>query len=272
MLLSAISRKQAFLTHLSVSGAVFFVLSYLIVFHWYPDYYFFLDGGNRAIVTIFLVDVVLGPGMTLLVFKPGKKNLKFDVTMILLVQVSALMWGINSVYTGRSATTVFYLGKFTCVSHPDVGAYHMDAIETGPSGKQNLSFLQRPDTVDEYLDFSKKAFANGSSAIYYYSEKIVPLDQQVVKRLDKYRIDLEVLREENSLYADIVHAAVNDQYGENRYQLVPLSCRYGNAVAVYDKEQLKIVDILDVPITLTSTAIDEPLPLSIEPDNTTGTP
>ena len=60
MVLNDVSRKQAFLTHLAASGTVFIVLSYYIVFHWYPDFYFSLDGGSRAIGTIFFVDIVLG--------------------------------------------------------------------------------------------------------------------------------------------------------------------------------------------------------------------
>lgn len=267
MVLTEISRKQAFLTHLAASSTVFLLLSYLIVFHWYPDFYFFLDGGNRAIATIFFVDVVLGPGLTLLVFKPGKKHLKFDMTMVLLVQFSALVWGVNNVYTERSATSVFFLGKFNCISRPDAAEIDLVAVEAGPSGKQKLSFLQRPDTVDELLEFTKEAFAHQSSAIYYYGEAIVPLDEQVVARLDKYQLDPAALRKENVQYAATVDAVINNQYSDNRYQLVPLSCRYATVVAVYDKEQLRITDTLDVPTSLSAEATDEPLPLSIQTEH-----
>ncbi len=267
MVLTDIRRKQAFLTHLTVSAALFLVLSYLIVFHWYPDFYFFLDGGNRAIATIFFVDVVLGPGLTLLVFKPGKKYLKFDMTMVLLVQLSALVWGVNNVYSERPATAVFYLGKFACISHPDAGDIDMASIEAGPSSKQKLSFLQRPDTVDELLEFTKQAFKNSSSAVYYYGEKIVPLDEHVVARLGKYRLDQAALREEDTQYAETVDAVTKNQYADSRYQLIPMSCRYARAIAVYDKAEFKITDTLDVPTMLSAEATDEPLPLSIQPEN-----
>ncbi len=264
MVLTEISRRRAFLTHLGVSTTIFVVLSYLIILHWYPDYYFFLDGGIRAIATIFLVDVVLGPGLTLLVFKPGKKSLKFDMSVILSVQLLALTWGVNSVYTERSATTVFYQGKFTCISRPDAGEINLAVIEAGPSGKQKLSFLQRPDTVDELLEFTKEAFAQKSSAVYYYGEKYVPLDERVVSRLDKYHLDPVSLREENAQYADTVNSVIKNQDEVERYQLIPLSCRYARMVALYDKNLLKISEILDVPTMLSAEANDEPLPLKIE--------
>jgi len=264
MVLTEISRRQAFLTHFGVSSIVFIVLSYLIVFHWYPDFYFVLDGGQRAIATIFFVDVVLGPGLTLLVFKPGKKGLKFDMSAILLVQLSALIWGVNNVYTERSATTVFYQGKFTCISRPDADEVNLAAIAAGPSGKQNLSFLQRPDTVDGLLEFTKEAFKHKSSAVYYYSDRYVPLNQHVLSRLDKYRLDLAALREENEQFADSVNSNTKIHNDNERYQLIPLSCRYARVIAVYDRGQLKIASTLDVPTLLSAEANDEPLPLKME--------
>jgi len=168
------TRRRAFLTHLSASTIIFLVISYLIVFHWYPDFYFTLDGGLRGIVTIFSVDVVLGPGLTLLVFKPGKKSLRFDMTVILLIQLLALSWGIHSVYTERSGSTVFYWGKFASVTHEDTAKMNMGPILKGPSGKQRLGFLKAPETVDSFFDFVKKAFQHHSSEIYYYADKIVP--------------------------------------------------------------------------------------------------
>ena len=44
------------------------------------------------LITIFLVDVVLGPGLTLMVFKPGKPGLKFDMAAIVVLQMVALSW------------------------------------------------------------------------------------------------------------------------------------------------------------------------------------
>lgn len=259
-----ISRKQAFFTHLGVSSIIFMVLSYLIVFHWYPDFYFSLDGGQRAILTIFFVDMVLGPGLTLLVFKPGKKSLKFDMSVIVLVQLSALTWGVHNVFTERSATAVFYQGRFTCISRPDAGEIDLEAIAAGPSGKQSLSFLQRPDTVDELLDFTKEAFKHNSSAVYYYGERFVPLDENVVSRLDKYTLDLAALRQESTGYIDKVQSNKTIIADADRYQLIPLSCRYARVIAVYDREQLDIASILDVPTLLSAEANDEPLPLKME--------
>ena len=265
MVFSEVTRKQAFLTHLLVSASVFIIISYLIIYHWFPDFYFFLDGGIRAITTIFFVDVVLGPGLTLLVFKPGKKGLKFDMAVILLLQISALSWGVSSVYSERSGTTVFYHGKFSCIAHDDTNNMNMDVITAGPSGKQRLSFLQRPDTIDDFLEFTKEAFAHQSAAIYYYGEKIVPLDERVVKRLPNYKLNLSELALESEVAARKVEDYIEQHEDDVEYiHLMPLSCRYGSAIAVYDTRELKVTDLLEVETTLRAEAQDEPLPLKLQ--------
>jgi hypothetical protein len=263
MRISDVTRQQAFLTHLLVSTCIFIVISYLIVFHWYPEFYFFIDGGVRGIVTIFFVDVVLGPGLTLLVFKPGKKTLKFDMAIILILQFSALVWGIKSVYTERPATTVFYWGKFSCIAHKDAGEIDLQPIKAGPSGRQRLSILLRPDTIDERYSFTKEAFDHQTSEIYYYGSKILPLDKDRLNRMDKYELDLEELRKLEASDADRVEAFIGSTAISEPYKLIPLACRYGNAIAVYDPRQLRIVDTLDVSANIRANALDIDTPANV---------
>lgn len=255
--LSDFTRKQAFLTHLLMSMGVFFVISYLIFFHWYPDFYFLLDGGDQAIATIFFVDVVLGPGLTLLVFKPGKKSLKFDMTVILLLQLSALSWGVNTVYTERSGISVSYLGKFACVSHSETAGYDMDAIAEGPSGKQRLALLQRPDTMKALYEFTKEAYENNAGEIYHHRDKVVPLDADKLDRMENYELDQLQLKDNVEHEAAVIESYINSHPGNNEsYKLMPLLCRYGKGLAVYDKRELRITEVLDIEAPLSMKDLD----------------
>lgn len=251
MILKDVTRKQAFLTHLGVSSVIFLVLVYFIVFQWYPDFYFTLDGGLRGITTIFVVDVVLGPGLTLLVFKPGKKSLRFDMAVILIMQISALSWGVHSVYSERSGAAVFYWGKLSCVSERDTENMDMTAISRGPGGKQRLAFLDAPETTDQFFDFVKKPFMAGSSEIYYYADKIKPFDENVVNKLNRYELGIQQVKAENESHAAAFENYIEQNRGNNTsYKLIPISCRYGNAVAVYDTERLRIRDLIRIDTSL----------------------
>ena len=42
------SRYRASLYHFLASLSVFFVLAYLVLFQWYPDFFYSIDGGWEA--------------------------------------------------------------------------------------------------------------------------------------------------------------------------------------------------------------------------------
>ncbi len=87
------TRLRAFLVHLSLSAAIVGCSFAIVFFVWYPQPYFEVVGAWYLIRILFIVDVVLGPLLTFIVFKAGKPGLRFDLTVIALVQVAALAMG-----------------------------------------------------------------------------------------------------------------------------------------------------------------------------------
>jgi len=95
------TRFHAFSYHMTISLVIFFALSYVIVELWYPDFFFAIDGGWEGIQLIIGVDLILGPVLTLVVFKLGKPGLKFDLFCIGLLQMLCLSAGVYVVYSER---------------------------------------------------------------------------------------------------------------------------------------------------------------------------
>ena len=113
------SRFSAFAIHLGISLAIFFVLAYLVVFEWYPGLFFDTDGGWQGIRIIIGVDLVLGPTLTLIVFKAGKPGLKTDLALIGLLQFVCLFAGTYVVYEQRPQLVAFNDGRFTVMTDDD---------------------------------------------------------------------------------------------------------------------------------------------------------
>ena len=65
---------QAFLIHLGISAGVVGLLVLLMLMQWYPQPWFSHDGGWHVFRLILLVDVVLGPTLTLVVFRRGNPS------------------------------------------------------------------------------------------------------------------------------------------------------------------------------------------------------
>lgn len=111
------SKVQATLIHLAISAAIFLPLLYLILFHWYPGPMFFTDGGWQGVKIMLLVDMVLGPSLTFLIFNPQKTRLAIgvDFSFIALVQAVALIYGVYSVERTSVMTVAFNDGIFNPV-------------------------------------------------------------------------------------------------------------------------------------------------------------
>jgi len=123
MSLDATTRMRTFLSllpakgraagiHVAISLVIFLVLLYLILVKWYPMPYFQVDGGWQGIRLMFAIDVVLGPLLTFIIFdtRKSRRAITFDLTLIALVQFSALAWGAHTVHSQRPVAIVEYDG------------------------------------------------------------------------------------------------------------------------------------------------------------------
>lgn len=88
------SRFKAFLIHLGISACIGAVVLLTILWLWYPPPLFDADGGSTLTLLLIGVDLALGPLLTLIVFRSGKPSLRFDVSVIALLQASALAYGV----------------------------------------------------------------------------------------------------------------------------------------------------------------------------------
>ena len=115
------NRFGAFAVHLGISLVIFLILGYLILFHWYPDFFFTSDGGWQGIRIVAAVDLVLGPMLTLVVFNTSKprKELSRDLSIIAAIQLTCLTAGTYVVYSERPIAMVFADGSFYSLSADD---------------------------------------------------------------------------------------------------------------------------------------------------------
>ena len=74
------TKLRAFAIHLIVSATVILAFLGVMFFVWYPVPYFETDGGWKVLRILAGVDVVLGPLLTLIVFKPGKPSTPPDLS------------------------------------------------------------------------------------------------------------------------------------------------------------------------------------------------
>lgn len=111
-----VTRWQASGLHLLISVAIAAGALALMLLVWYPHPLFKAAGGDDLLFILVGVDVVIGPLITLLIFRTGKRGLKFDLAVIGVLQLSALAYGVGIVYLARPAYIVFVRDRFEVVT------------------------------------------------------------------------------------------------------------------------------------------------------------
>ena len=110
------SRWKAASIHLLISAVVGLISATLIFGVWYPPPYSSAMGAGELVVLLLGVNIVLGPLLTLVVFKSGKKYLRLDLAIIALAQACALVYGISVVVGARPVFIVGQIDRFVVVA------------------------------------------------------------------------------------------------------------------------------------------------------------
>lgn len=123
------TRWQAAGIHLGISAVIAAVVLGMLYLAWYPATYFTAMGGQQLAYLLVGVDVVLGPLITLIVFKSGKKSLTFDLTVIGFLQAAALVYGVVVAAGARPVYTVFVVDRFEVVAANDLDEEELAKVE-----------------------------------------------------------------------------------------------------------------------------------------------
>lgn len=111
---------KAFLVHLMLSIGLLAIILLMIYFIWYPYPLLKAVGGEHIFLLLVVIDVVLGPILTFIVYKKHKKTLKFDLAVIGLIQVAALIYGVQSLLLAKPSWIVFNQNKFELVQYNQI--------------------------------------------------------------------------------------------------------------------------------------------------------
>ena len=112
-----------------------------------PGILFNIDGGWNGLKLVMGVDVILGPLLTLIVYRAGKRGLKFDLGCIVSLQVACMAAGLWVVYQSRPIALVFAYDTFYSLAANEFEAYGQDpeVIKAFPGTSPKLVFAELPE-------------------------------------------------------------------------------------------------------------------------------
>ncbi|MEO5560952.1 MAG: TfpX/TfpZ family type IV pilin accessory protein [Dokdonella sp.] len=151
------SRWKAAAIHLSISILIGLLAVALIFGVWYPPPYSHAAGADHLVLVLLCVDAVLGPTLTLIVYRHGKKGMRFDLVVIAVLQVCAFSYGLHVVTGSRPAFIVAAVDRFVMVAANELEAADLakgrepqfrSLSWTGP----RIVYAQRPENRTDRND------------------------------------------------------------------------------------------------------------------------
>jgi hypothetical protein len=247
-------RFKAFGLHLLASAcALTLILGglYLGWYHW-PGWY--LTAVLRVLIIVGMVDLVLGPTLTLIIANPKKprRELARDISMIAFVQLCALAYGATTLWQGRPMYYTFSANRLETVQASD-----LEAPEIALARKENPVFAPHwysrprwvwarlPDDPQKAMDIVASSVLNGGADVIDMPRYFRPWDEGLPK-----------LREQLSAVGDIKYFTKKERaLLESRVAKLGLDPKQKNALvmwggtarrllAVFDTDSLKIRALL----------------------------
>ena len=224
------NRFRAAALHLGISMVIAACVFLSVRQLWYPGALYDSAGGRDLFLLIVTVDVVLGPLITLIVYRPGKPGLRFDMTTIAVLQLAALGYGLWSLSLSRPVYVVFVKDRFELTRASDIDSADLEKARgtpyqrlpwTGP-GYIGVTFPKDPNEQFELMNS-----ASAGKDIHTYPRYFAPYERTASVAAAKAQ-PLAALRRFNA-GRDAEIAALPAKYGRAEAELAFLPLKTGKA-------------------------------------------
>jgi len=168
-------RLKAFGLHLLASAGALTLVVGGLYFGWYRWPGWYLSGVLHVVGIVVLVDLVVGPTLTLIVSNPAKprRELARDIAIIVTVQLAALLYGTATLWSGRPLYYTFSVNRLEFVQASDIDhAERALALRQNPAlaphwySRPRWVWAPLPDDADEAMRIMTGAtFGSGKDVI-----------------------------------------------------------------------------------------------------------
>lgn len=239
------NRWSAAPMHLALSALVASLVFAVIYFVWYTGALFGTAGGRTLFFLIAGVDVIVGPLITLIVFRPGKKGLKLDLVIIAILQAVALSYGVWVLFESRPAWIVYVKDRYELVRATQILDAEREKAKppydglpiTGPK----LVGARMPTDPSEQLRIALTA-ARGQD-VQTYPQYLVPYDT-VRKQVEAHAQPLSRLRELNPARRSLIDALPAELHrSETDLGFLPMRAGKSDLTVIVDRRNGDFLEI-----------------------------
>jgi hypothetical protein len=214
---------------------------------WYPAPLFTAEGGKNILYILIAVDVIVGPLITLIIFKSGKPGLRFDLTVIALLQAAALAYGVHVMFVARPVYIVLVDDQFETVRANDLETANVaraarPEFRSVPLTGPRYVAVEMPKDVKALNELI--AALKGGEVVEHFPQYYVPYSDQKARALARSG-PLQALREADKAAAERIDREIAGT-GRKASELnfLRLETRSGWGAVLIDAKTGDVVTIL----------------------------
>ncbi len=237
-------RLKFFLSHLSISLLIALLVVGLVFFVWYPAPLAQAVDVTQIFLMLIAIDVIIGPILGFIVYKEGKKTLKMDLSVIIILQLIALGFGVHSIEQGRPAWIAYNVDRFELIRKNEIMDEH---IEKAPPQYQQPSWFKPQYVGVEFAQDTNTrnddmfAEVMGGISLAQKPERYVDFSEATTQLKQRAK-SLDMLKQYNDAQqVDRILSKYPQATG-----FVPLKANAVDMVVLINKEKGEVVKIVDL--------------------------
>jgi hypothetical protein len=251
--LNSFNRFQAFGIHFGVSAGIALLSAAVVFLLWYPNILAKASGVLSIFFILLIVDVILGPIITFIVFNPQKKKLKRDLSIVALIQILALVYGMYTLFIARPVYTVYNLAGFDLVYANEIKDENLhkasaEQFLTLPVLGPQVIAAQLPKDADKAADIMGGSLF-GADDVQHLPQYYLPYDQKKAEVILNAKPIAE-LEQFNPEQKQEVQNLI-ERYAEKKIELVYLPLRTGieTSSVILNKSTGDVLEMRDLQTT-----------------------
>jgi hypothetical protein len=225
-------------------------LSALLALSWYPPTYVWAMGGQSLIAILVGVDIILGPLLTLIVWNMEKPSLRFDMAVIVLLQMLALGYGLYSMFWARPVYMVFAIDRFDLVTAAAIPTTELKKVKreefrslplTGPE----IVAVQSPSDGAERTKILFSAVSGGID-LPQLPQYYVPYSEMAAEAVRKALPLDSLLQRDAATRSKLLTYLEGHKLDQAKLKFLPLQATQNDQTVLLDSATGAILDIVDI--------------------------
>ena len=235
---------QFFFSHLFISLIIALLAMVLVLCIWSPLPLAKAVGVIPIFLMMIVINVIIAPLLSLIVYKEDKKTLKADLSIIVILQILALGYGVYSIEGGRPVWVAYNVDRFELVRKNEVITDHIEQAlpqfqDTPWFKPQYVAVKFATDVNQRNDDMFSEVF--GGISIAQKPERYVNINQ-AKSQLQQRAKSLKELNHYNDVQQ--VNYILSKHPQANAF--VPLKANAVDMTVLINKDKGEVVKIVDL--------------------------